>query len=97
MRRLLTVLTISSLSILALVPGASAEGTVLPLPSVQQVRADYAHGRFFITGGSASSAIVVVDEHGTIVKTIGGQLGATGMALGAGKMYVARCGQATID
>jgi hypothetical protein len=97
MRRLLTVITVLSFSVLAPAPAANAEGTVLPLPTVEQVRADYAHGRFFVSGGKTSSAIVVVDEHGTIVKTIGGELGATGMALGAGQMYVARCGQATID
>ena len=84
-------------SLLVVVPAASAAGTVLPLPAIGQVKADPAHNRFFVTGGRAGGSVVVVDAHGGIVRTIGGELGATGLALAGTKMYVARCGQQAID
>ena len=84
-------------SLFVIVPAASAAGTVLPLPAIGQVKADPAHDRFFVTGGKAGGAVVVVDAHGAIVRTIGSELGATGLALAGTKMYVARCGQQSID
>ena len=83
--------------LLVVVPGASAAGTVLPLPAIGQVKADAAHNRFFITGGKAGGSVVVADAHGAIVRTVGGELGAAGLALAGTKMYVARCGQQAID
>jgi hypothetical protein len=96
MHRLSLSLALGLLASLLVVPAASA-GTVLPLPAIGQVKADRAHDRFFVTGGKAGGAVVVVDAHGAIVRTIGNELGATGLALAGTKMYVARCGQQTID
>src|SRR5262245_21913 len=96
MHRLSLSLALGLLASLIVIPAASA-GTVLPLPAIGQVKADPAHDRFFVTGGKSGGSVVVVDADGGIVRTIGNELGATGLALAGTKMYVARCGQQTID
>jgi len=97
MHRVPFALLLGLIASLLVVPAASAAGTVLPLPAIGQVKADAAHDRFFVTGGKTGGSVVVVNAHGAIVKTIGNELGATGLALAGTKMYVARCGQQTID
>jgi hypothetical protein len=92
----LRLVLLASLLVVA-VPGASAAGTVLPLPAIGQVKGDPAHDRFFVTGGKTGGSVVIVNAHGAIVRTIGGELGAAGLALAGTKMYVARCGQQAID
>jgi hypothetical protein len=97
MHRVPFALALGLVASLLVVPAASAAGTVLPLPAIGQVKADPAHDRFFVTGGKTGGAVVVVDAHGAIVRTIGNELGAAGLALVGTRMYVARCGQQSID
>src|SRR4051794_22681991 len=97
MHRLPTTVALGLLAFVLAVPFASAAGTVVPLPAISQVKADPAHNRFFLTGGPSGPSIVVVDGHGALVRTIGNELGASGMALTGSRLYVARCGQQAID
>lgn len=62
-------------------PAAPAETTVrLNLKAFADMVVDAAHKRVFVSGGSGSSSVVVLDFNGNIVKTIGSQPGAAGMA-----------------
>src|SRR3954471_21491010 len=97
MHRLPLRVALGLLASILVVPSAIAAGTVIPLPGISQVKADPAHDRFFLTGGTAGGSVVVVDGHGAIVRTIANELGASGMALAGTKLYVARCGQQAID
>src|SRR4051794_15866424 len=96
MHRLPLRAALGLLASVLVVPSALA-GTVIPLPAISQVKADRVHDRFFLTGGTAGASLVVVDAHGAIVRTIANELGASGMALVGTKLYVARCGQQSID
>jgi hypothetical protein len=65
--------------------------TQLPLTSWGGMAVDGAHGHVFVSGGKGTSSVIVLDFNGTIVKTITGQGGATGMVVdeSSGTLYVA--------
>jgi YVTN family beta-propeller protein len=87
-RGLIAVLLVAG----ALAPAASA-GTVTPisLAGFADVVVDADASHVFVTGGSGSSSIVVLDFSGAVVSTITSQPGAAGMALdpSTGMLYVA--------
>jgi hypothetical protein len=72
--------------------GASATSvTQLPFAGFGGIAVDGAHQHVFVSGGIGTSSVVVLDFNGTIVKTITGQGGASGMVLdgSSGTLYVA--------
>jgi hypothetical protein len=98
--RLIRPLVAALALVLCAAPGpasATVPGTTLPLTGFSHMVVDGAHGHVFITGSSADSKIVVLNEDGTTAKTITGESGAGGMVLDGATLYVARCGWSTID
>jgi hypothetical protein len=94
MRRV-TIL-ILCLTVLLLGPAASAQAdsaTQLPFPNGNSVSivVDPSAGHVFVSGGPGNSSVVVLNYAGTILKTIGGEGGAAGMALDSAThtLYVA--------
>ncbi|MGI5506289.1 hypothetical protein [Lentzea sp. CA-135723] len=91
-RRVLAV----GLTVLALGSAATAAQATgddpLPLPGFGDLVVDDAQERVFVSGGSSSNSVVVVDEHGRLKKKIDNQFGATGLVLSEdGKtLYVAQ-------
>jgi hypothetical protein len=75
-------------------PAALADSsTTLALTSFGGLTVDYADGYVFVSGGSGSSSVVVLDAiDGTVVTTISGLSGPSGMALdeGSSTLYVAQ-------
>jgi hypothetical protein len=91
-KRVRLVLISWALGALALPGTAVADSTTpLTLSGFGEIVVDGANEQVFVSGGQASSSIVVLDFDGNVVTTITGQQGATGMALDAstGTLYVA--------
>ena len=77
---------------LALAPaGFATTKTALSLTSFADLVVDDAHGHVFVSGGTGTSSVVVVDFSGQVVTTIADEPGASGMALDAANslLYVA--------
>lgn len=74
---------VAAMSVMAVVtPAASATGSdPLPLPDYGAMVVDQAHKRVFVSGGPSANGVVVLDFSGRVVKTVGGQYGATGLVL----------------
>jgi hypothetical protein len=91
MQRGLAFLIAAVVSVLA--PNGALAGSITQLPFTTWggIAVDGAHQHVFVTGGAGTSSIVVLDFNGTIVKTITGQGGASGMVLdeSSGTLYVA--------
>ncbi|TWP54353.1 SMP-30/gluconolactonase/LRE family protein [Lentzea tibetensis] len=62
-------------------PTQASEPEVLPLPGFGDLVVDNAERRVFISGGTSSNGVVVVDRHGHVNKKIENQYGATGLLL----------------
>ncbi|WP_339130559.1 hypothetical protein WJM95_16920 [Streptomyces sp. f51] len=83
-------------------PGAvdahAGSGTPLPIAHFSHLVVDARHGHLFISGGAGTDGIVVTDLDGANPTTIGGEPGATGLALsGDGSaLYAALPGQDAI-
>ncbi|WP_410677116.1 hypothetical protein [Amycolatopsis sp. cmx-4-68] len=58
-----------------------ADDATLPLPGFGSMVVDQTHHRVFISGGPSANGVVVADFDGSIVKTLNGQYGATGLVL----------------
>ncbi|MEU9451522.1 hypothetical protein [Streptomyces sp. NPDC048277] len=68
-------------------PGAgdsyAASGTALPIAHFAHLVVDAPHGHLYISGGAGTDGILVTDLDGGHPTTIGGEPGATGLALSA--------------
>jgi hypothetical protein len=68
-----------------IVPGAAdsyaASGVALPIAHFSHLLVDAAHGHLFFSGGAGMDGILVTDLDGGDATTIGGEPGATGLAL----------------
>ena len=68
-----------------IVPGAAdsyaASGVALPIAHFSHLLVDAAHGHLFFSGGAGTDGILVTDLDGGDATTIGGEPGATGLAL----------------
>jgi hypothetical protein len=90
LRRALAI-CLSLLPLAAAQPALGGTATPLALTSFGELAVDDANEHVFVSGGSFSSSIVVLDFDGNVVTTITGQQGARGMALdpASGILYVA--------
>jgi hypothetical protein len=73
--------------LLPALPASAA--TLLPLPTFAEIAVDTQGEHVFVSGGSGSTSIVVLDYAGNIVTTIDSMPGATGMVVYQGLLYVA--------
>jgi hypothetical protein len=62
-------------------PGRTFADTTLPLAGFGDLVVDGAHQHVLVSGGATGNEIAVTDLSGRVVKTIGGQFGASGLAL----------------
>ena len=72
-------------------PALASSVTQLPFPGGGWIAVDGEHEHVFVSGGAGTSSVVVLDFDGTIVATITGQSGASGMVVdeSSDTLYVA--------
>ena len=71
--------------------------TALPITGLSAIVVDDAHQQVFLTGDAGDGVVLVTDTTGHVTKTFSGEVGAAGMVLSGGTLYVARCGTTSID
>jgi hypothetical protein len=71
--------------------------TSLPLTKLADMVVDGDHQRIFVSGGSGTSQVVMVDFDGNILGTLDNVPGAFGMQIVEGTLYVVASGAARID
>jgi sugar lactone lactonase YvrE len=81
----------ATLAAIAVAAGPARADTDLRLPAFGDMVVDGRYDHVFVTGGPSANGVVVLNLDGYVEETIGGQYGATGMALSADgkKLWVA--------
>src|SRR5918992_3464605 len=74
-------LALAAAALLAFSAPAVAAPTPLSLNGFSDLVVDEAKARVYVSGGSGSSSVVVLDFNGNVVTTIGSQPGAAGLGL----------------
>jgi hypothetical protein len=76
---------------------ATASSTTLPFTSFRQLVVDPANDHVFVSAGATGTSIAVMNFDGTLDTTITNELGASGMVLVNGDLWVAAQNSDTID